>query len=865
MNGSNLYDFDSRTSEEVTSKIHIANDPLHMVSNTSSDNLSTWSHLDPFASHFPGRTGYVLKRLSLQVEHFEQTLPNGPPNFPTDVDDEIQPGTLVSVLSSKIQEMARMVSHVQTAELVMNSRSALVISQSYWLGIGCRPNQSVAFDWLQKAARIGSSSALEVLGLVLPSEDPTLSSGIPIRLLLVLGALSASRECQILLSLKFPRLFKVVCLAAQELQNSHLDQSVVDGPFYTNMISRAIEHLALDNNKLDLSGLTLNQSQPDYLFGQRIRVPAFESMSVQAGINLLLSAVRSGNTSGSLQYMSGAIGDILWKSDEGRTLLHLLADIDDNIAAFLAPHLVYHGADLGVACENIRAAHQRPQLVDDQTEGMEWLAIDLAVESNHPNTYAQLLRLHIENKEPILHLRGMVHRLAFSGQTKMLQMLVDASAESPLPYKPGGITLQLNANHYTACLDDMTEKSNPETAIMRRRWLHGPRFVETKSEIVKLLLHCGADPLRNEKGDTVLSKCVSSGDAITLQAIVDLFWKNDGCLLLPYLSDWKNFDGHTALQRSILSSSRKCFDILLEHFPDLIEAQNKDGRRALHAAANARDAEVTRVLLDKGADFMAESHGRSTPLFLALVFGAWEIGDLIYQRCSKAQRDHLFGIDPGSETTLSGALVAAWLGTSTVTIQAFRWLFNHGGAAFFSDQRGECPIWNQILMRPPRPHIRDSTMDLQLLDFLFDWFPDMLNFLDGQSGRSPLHLACWNVNIGAVRLLLAREVQINLDTTSPAEWPESETNPVLGWTALDYCLRRQKVGNVPLTVKKGGDRVVRRWKQDLLQIMKLLIDAGADTGRRNSAFAHIEVATLRSPELASMIRAIDWSMMHFMT
>jgi hypothetical protein len=157
----------------------------------------------------------------------------------------------------------------------------------------------------------------------------------------------------------------------------------------------------------------------------------------------------------------------------------------------------------------------------------------------------------------------------------------------------------------------------------------------------------------------------------------------------------------------------------------------------------------------------------------------------------------------------------------------------HGGGTFFTDtERMRRPVWLPLISSPPRPRSQQAALDLILFDCLLNIFLERLNFLEPVSGRSALHLAFWNSNLGATRFLLdrvKRDLDVNLEAIKPAEQP-SGSKCFEGWTALDMVIFRRRGGKMPQFIIDRGTRYVKRWRQDLKAITRLLLEAGAQSG-----------------------------------
>ena len=108
--------------------------------------------------------------------------------------------------------------------------------------------------------------------------------------------------------------------------------------------------------------------------------------------------------------------------------------------------------------------------------------------------------------------------------------------------------------------------------------------------------------------------------------------------LLSHTIDTTAFDkeGKTALHYTAEKGLTSIGKIILEHNSSSIDLQTKKGGwTALHLSAVNRHIEMSRLLIEKGADVNKQDHSESTPLYLAVGSGDKEIVALLLK--SKAQ------------------------------------------------------------------------------------------------------------------------------------------------------------------------------------------------------------------------------------
>jgi ankyrin repeat protein len=830
------------------------NDPSNASRNQSHALPGFWGFSDPLLGHILTHS-IAQKSFIEETVQFYQNLPSGLPPLPSDLGDDLSPEDVLKQVISKTSQLVKHLRGTSDADLLLLSRSSSGISYGYWAGIGSLCDPQLAFKWLLRATQCGDCTASELTALLFDSCTWLNASHIPIRLLLVLGSLGASRPCQQLLKLKAPNLFRNVYFITEWSGSDELPDPTTYGLFYSKLLANIIDKFQGQHCNMVIEPST--DSLVDSHMLQYITiVPSYESPSVRDGLRQLVKCAKILESSQKPGVSPGHVIDPNWRSDDGRTLLHLLSAFEDSTAAALVPHLVCAGVQLGATCKLEGTMLLQGSALINSNSYDDWTALDLTIQNNQPRTFEALYQLYLINDEPLIHFLSMMHLTAQHCQRSMLSTLLSSGLKAPLLRLSSGNTIKLRDRDISACLHDMVTAFASEKAVLKRRWIQGPRFSEAKQESLDLLLKSGADPLwRQEEDDddggdrpSTLDICLCGGDTTALHAILD-HAERESIDYFKDLSHCTDADDYNGLQKAMLKMmpSMPCLDILIQRFPLLIESENLKGHRALHSTAYANHAEAARKLLKAGADVHARTKEGSTALYLALLFGALEVTDTIYDFCTESQRDELFYAHKRTGWTVFGSLVKQWDKTSTITIRALRWLVEKGRHTFFSDAEKQIPVWYWRLNSPPRTHEQDARLDEELLYFLFDLFPDKLNILEGRGGRSPLHLACLYGNLQAVKILLApgRKVDVNLTIGLPGTDVRlpSGGNPILGWTALDCCMHKRKTGRVP---ESFGDSalLIHRWKQDVESITQLIIRAGGRCSQPNS-FSAFEADLLR--------------------
>ncbi|KAL8341360.1 hypothetical protein RB598_003344 [Gaeumannomyces tritici] len=393
---------------------------------------------------------------------------------------------------------------------------------------------------------------------------------------------------------------------------------------------------------------------------------------------------------------------------------------------------------------------------------------------------------------------------------------------------------------------------------LENRAFHGQRHDEAYANTLMPLIKYGANPTSGFFRDCPLYRCLVDDDPVALRCFVR-------CIRETYDGDpfelvidpghcrgqeW-SANGHTGLQTCIYSKSRRCFYILLDEFPLLMEEQNMRGLTALHSATfHRQDLGLLQALLERGANVLAVSKDNSSPLMRALRNKNIEAADLITRYCSPEQLAILFRRQPDTGRSLFSRLIDAWLrGRDPELIESFRWAVDHGAAHFYGTtfdvgpHRVEKPLWNDILASVRPPSEAWQLHDLELLDLLFSVFPDRVNELQ-QDGRGPLHVAAWYGHVEAVRSLLRQHgADVNLEF-GVCEYHPGDPRAMEGRTALNLAVVRGKASGLPDEVRRGGHEDISRWRADCAAIKDILRAAGGRSGGGASFAQAMEVLAL---------------------
>ncbi|KAG8526588.1 uncharacterized protein KY384_008789 [Bacidia gigantensis] len=271
--------------------------------------------------------------------------------------------------------------------------------------------------------------------------------------------------------------------------------------------------------------------------------------------------------------------------------------------------------------------------------------------------------------------------------------------------------------------------------------------------VAKALIERGFDyAAKDSAGDTALHVAASNDSEDLVRLILD-----QGLDVMI-----KNNRDKTALHAAATSGTGAVTKLLLAR--GAIISYGKDGRSALHTAAEFGNEESATALLNAGADIEAKampSHGRiwdrkkgCTPLHLAASVGNQDLVKLLLDRGA-----FINALTTTSRTPLHEALM--WGNVSIVEI-----LLSYGAGVHLADNEGWAPLHEAIWRSPMRAVqlLLDHGAEIDPLTISQQrniHFNDRLQNLQGNN--TPLHLATVLDNLDVVKLLLSRGA--NLEAT----------------------------------------------------------------------------------------------------
>jgi ankyrin repeat protein len=360
--------------------------------------------------------------------------------------------------------------------------------------------------------------------------------------------------------------------------------------------------------------------------------------------------------------------------------------------------------------------------------------------------------------------------------------------------------------------------------------------------MIRLLLDAGADPnTANPGGETALMTAARTGrvDAVTLLLDRGANVNAKDTLHAQTALMWAVIENHTDMVKLLLSRGADInahTNVTMpkgEYVPAKAAAASGAGiirQRALPTADGGvtpllfavRDgnAEMTRLLLDRGADIGQSSGNHTTPLLIALLNGQVGLATELLAR----------GADPNAADDYHRAALYAAIDLRN---------FNHEKYGDLpTDGRDPLDLIKALLQKGADPNRRTDTVPVHgLMQFDASW----VNF----DGQTPFVRAALSGDIEVMRLLLASGADPNIATTqgTTALAAASGINWIPGQTyshteaeyieAVKLCLERgapvNAANSLGLTAMHGAAN--RGWTS----VMQILADHGAQLDVKDNA------------------------------
>ncbi|KAH9904699.1 hypothetical protein F4778DRAFT_41758 [Xylariomycetidae sp. FL2044] len=413
--------------------------------------------------------------------------------------------------------------------------------------------------------------------------------------------------------------------------------------------------------------------------------------------------------------------------------------------------------------------------------------------------------------------------------------------ESHLCYKTNRYSADPNIFISELALDIMNPERYP-TAELERRLLFGLAFSEAYENTLKVILGLLVATTGGSLNNDLMIEALCLDDVIAMRILIEAL-ENQGVDVMMRLKDLWNSQQKseqdeieiTALDMCIFYDAAQTFEYLLQKFPSFAsDIFPESGSTLLHEACNGKGSVAfVEALLRCGANATLKNHRGQTPLFRALSNGNIEAADAIAHHLSnEVLREHLArGNDEG--WSICFQLLGPWSKVGpTGLLKSFEWLAKHDG--IWSVGPKGVFSWYPVISSP-RPY---SNADQRL-------FAELVTLLLGTEGietriatercdgKTILHHAVWNGHIKVVKMLLDRDIDVNIGVEYlggelPAGIPPHLFDPSKDRpTALDIVCLKLGGLSVPSEILNAGFVEVQKWTGDLEQIRDLLIEKGA--------------------------------------
>lgn len=747
------------------------------------------------------------------------------------------------------------------------------IAMSYLLGIGTSVKELFAIGWLCVAAGAGEGHSVHLFGPLEQSVHNHPQSPLPRRLWSVLGTFSGYRHNAECIADTDPDLAE---LATQMYRRRYWGRSqpqiVRIEPYLSTLINKIRDNPSLVDAEassrrgyVDIreTALHICAATGDLESARYLVADAHANINATNSRNEtpIFYATRAGQFEvAMLLYDYGA--EVSGLSTEGFAITHFLSMLDDEDGAILAPLYVSRGARLDIAAQEPQATY-----ADNFCRGMGipllWAAL-----KGRPALFATLLEMHVKPENRILsradisQLLGILAKLHLHGMLDSALRLLSSTIDPvlSLPHDPD-IDPSVLQRLQNISLDDREGEAEPHSpalmgallyesldvwlpTILHRRYILRDKFRSDKEKTISVLLAQGADPLNSTTGldsnsdedeeGIPLTVAVYTGDIISFRLFLE-HARSRGIDMLPLLADRQRYGGYSALQRSIYSDAREIFYLILDEFPSLLDEVGEHGRRPLHSAATQEWPGYVRELLRRGASPYDRSRDRSTPFSWALMRNRnIEVVELLANSCDDMAP--ILGPDEQSGFTCFGKVLSGMIAhRMDYGIERLRYLVEKFGTPDFfccvNPNGWNNTVFRTVLLQKTSPTDRAQiALEMSVLDFLLELFPDKVDFIDF-SGKAPLHYAAIYGNHAAIEVLLRHGADPKLETKpTHASLDPSQSKGFIGYRALDLAAKYQRNG--PGTeVLRGGQRDIQEWENNMKKIIRDLIAAGdAESG-----------------------------------
>lgn len=719
---------------------------------------------------------------------------------------ELQENTLSAILPGKLAQLhveegadqlsvwsisAFLAIKINIDNSVLYGRQAVIafqVAMSHCCRLGIEMNDSDFVAWAYTAAKGGHHNALWMTPLLENSSVSTEGDPEFRKACLIIGSCIGSMPSLAALEQEDSTLYAMVCNAIQSRKRLE---------FTTQSTSR--EH-----------------------FIRFLDAPRLDPLACD-----LIEALRSQNPDRVRQLLEDPSTDITATVDgAGRNVLHLLTYLEDKHTEGLALLAHVHGADL----------HQTASLDELTTiwlyrQPIVGTPLYWAAMKGMSCLFQQLLDLHEETSSPINDAYAMIVRVASLHHHGILRILLNHFKEKPDLFSED----RFSSDKQEVLQMVLGVALTPADIFpVSRRLLHGSNHLAAKLQTIQVSLDAGAQPIDFPCfGFEDFVQSSQGRDAVSLAIVND---DNDSVgLFLANLRDIP--DDVRVLDKvwfylieCIYAQSLKCLRSLLEMFPEAANPSSRDSGQddlptPLNIAARMARPEYALALLENGAD-VSVRHKNFSPLARALMDGHVKTAEVIYSFCSDLERKRTFRYNDQTGFSMSGRLMSTWRTSrkGKGLVDSMEWLHKKGGAYFDCEETTDHPVWTEILFRRASSSAEHLRLDNVMLTTLFKMFPENLDGPD-ETGLHPIHRAAINGHRYAIELMLDQGIDIDTESEGSEQVPK-------GLTPLTI-INQRLVSNPPPDVRAGGRVEIRRWRETMTDIQRLLLNRGATIGNNS--------------------------------
>ncbi|KAJ0120024.1 serine threonine protein kinase [Diaporthe amygdali] len=523
-------------------------------------------------------------------------------------------------------------------------------------------------------------------------------------------------------------------------------------------------------------------------------------------------------------------------------LLHSFWQLPDDEAAWLARDAYRRGAkldffgELPSTVDNIFRGDVLPSLPSLVSP------LSAAIKCGRPTFANAIICLHIETNEMIPDFGVALRLSCLYLYHEVTELLLQVHRDNPPMCRDGQRIWELSTADLSESLYYL--ETVPECPLLEyeKRCLHGGGYERAYEETLHLLLREGANPAIPIGSSSSLSLWLRTDNLCSLKLFLQYF-KGDQEELRMHLMDpaglgpsgapGKGFP--TASLTCIFYKSLRCFRFLVSNFKEFIKEQlgafeNEMHGTALHyVASQLREPGLVSLLVEAGVDLLAKDGVGKTALNSALLTGNISVADEIASLLSPAQLNSILHdkSDLGFKSQspfLVNMVLWTYARRGLEHLESFRWLVKHRGVSFyFSHSEKHLPS----LLCHPRPGTRlEQLLDVELLTILLEDKDFKDEFFLNQ--HAVMQAVCCYGHVEIAKLLLRRG--FNLQDVDGV---------------LDNAYFMLAGREIPSSIRNGSHLDVRRWYEDLAELVEVLTSHGALSPNWDGLKAELELDTAR--------------------